>query len=114
MWASLGYYRRARFLLEGAKMIFAGEGFTTTVARLRKVPEIGEYTATWCYGLHSIQRGATTFCNLSLLNRMLGPKTRISILSVVPAVDANVIRVLVRLKAISANPKDSATIKDFW
>lgn len=35
-------------------------------------------------------------------------------LQVVPAVDGNVIRVLARLKAISANPKDSITVKKFW
>ncbi|CAN0897468.1 Adenine DNA glycosylase [Linum grandiflorum] len=46
MWAGLGYYRRARFLLEGAKMIVdEGDGFPSTVASLRKVPGIGNYTA---------------------------------------------------------------------
>lgn len=29
-------------------------------------------------------------------------------------VDGNVVRVISRLKAISANPKDSATVKRFW
>lgn len=29
-------------------------------------------------------------------------------------VDGNVIRVLARLKAISANPKDTSTVKSFW
>lgn len=29
-------------------------------------------------------------------------------------VDGNVIRVIARLKAISANPKDSLTVKKFW
>ena len=33
---------------------------------------------------------------------------------VVPVVDGNVIRVLTRLKAISANPKDSVTLKNLW
>lgn len=33
---------------------------------------------------------------------------------VVPVVDGNVVRVIARLRAISANPKDSATIKKFW
>ncbi|XP_031405492.1 adenine DNA glycosylase-like isoform X1 [Punica granatum] len=89
MWAGLGYYRRARFLLEGAKMIVAGEeGFPRTVAQLRKVPGIGEYTA--------------------------GAIASIAFKEVVPAVDGNVIRVLARLKAISTNPKDSTTIKNFW
>lgn len=29
-------------------------------------------------------------------------------------VDGNVVRVIARLKAISANPKDSATVKNIW
>ncbi|KAK4750846.1 hypothetical protein SAY87_004328 [Trapa incisa] len=89
MWAGLGYYRRARFLLEGAKMIVTGgEGFPRTVAQLLKVPGIGEYTA--------------------------GAIASIAFKEVVPAVDGNVIRVLARLKAISGNPKDSVTMKKFW
>ncbi|CAN0897467.1 Adenine DNA glycosylase [Linum grandiflorum] len=89
MWAGLGYYRRARFLLEGAKMIVdEGDGFPSTVASLRKVPGIGNYTA--------------------------GAIASIAFHQVVPLVDGNVIRVLARLKAISANPKDTATVKTFW
>ncbi|KAJ4847446.1 hypothetical protein Tsubulata_043386 [Turnera subulata] len=81
MWAGLGYYRRARFLLEGAKKIIAeGEGFPNTVSSLRKVPGIGDYTA--------------------------GAIASIAFNEVVPVVDGNVVRVLARLKAISANPKD--------
>ncbi|KAK8650819.1 hypothetical protein V6N13_140443 [Hibiscus sabdariffa] len=47
MWAGLGYYRRARFLLEGAKMIVAagGDEYPNTLSSLRKVPRIGDYTA---------------------------------------------------------------------
>lgn len=33
---------------------------------------------------------------------------------VVPVVDGNVIRVIARLRAVSANPKDSVIIKRFW
>lgn len=29
-------------------------------------------------------------------------------------VDGNVVRVIARLKAVSANPKDSSTVKKFW
>ncbi|KAL9384589.1 hypothetical protein Peur_021599 [Populus x canadensis] len=89
MWAGLGYYRRARFLLEGAKMIVAGgDGFPKIVSSLRKVPGIGDYTA--------------------------GAIASIAFKEVVPVVDGNVIRVLARLKAISANPKDKVTVKKFW
>ncbi|PON79516.1 A/G-specific adenine glycosylase MutY [Parasponia andersonii] len=89
MWAGLGYYRRARYLLEGAKMIVAEGGeFPRTVSSLRKVPGIGEYTA--------------------------GAIASIAFKEVVPVVDGNVVRVIARLKAISANPKDSQTVKRFW
>ncbi|XP_062093981.1 adenine DNA glycosylase isoform X2 [Humulus lupulus] len=89
MWAGLGYYRRARFLLEGAKMIVAEGGvFPKTVTSLLKVRGIGEYTA--------------------------GAIASIAFKEVVPVVDGNVVRVIARLKAISANPKDSLTVKRFW
>ncbi|KAF8079478.1 hypothetical protein N665_1024s0005 [Sinapis alba] len=89
MWAGLGYYRRARFLLEGAKMVVAGkEGFPNKASSLMKVKGIGEYTA--------------------------GAIASIAFNEAVPVVDGNVIRVLARLKAISANPKDRLTVKNFW
>ncbi|KAI5679846.1 hypothetical protein M9H77_01073 [Catharanthus roseus] len=89
MWAGLGYYRRARFLLEGAKMVVdEGAGFPREVSALRRVKGIGEYTA--------------------------GAIASIAFKEVVPVVDGNVIRVLARLKAISRNPKDTATVKKIW
>ncbi|KAE8713100.1 A/G-specific adenine DNA glycosylase [Hibiscus syriacus] len=89
MWAGLGYYRRSRFLLEGAKMIVSGGSeFPNTVSALRKVPGIGDYTA--------------------------GAIASIAFKQVVPVVDGNVVRVLARLKAISANPKEKHTVKNFW
>ncbi|XP_027336870.1 adenine DNA glycosylase [Abrus precatorius] len=89
MWAGLGYYRRARFLLEGAKKIVAEGGRIPKVASmLRKIPGIGDYTS--------------------------GAIASIAFKEVVPVVDGNVIRVIARLRAVSANPKDSVTIKRFW
>ncbi|XP_006282600.2 adenine DNA glycosylase [Capsella rubella] len=89
MWAGLGYYRRARFLLEGAKMVVAGkDGFPNQASSLMKVKGIGEYTA--------------------------GAIASIAFNEAVPVVDGNVIRVLARLKAISANPKDRRTARNFW
>ncbi|GAB2282369.1 hypothetical protein Dimus_016915 [Dionaea muscipula] len=89
IWAGLGYYRRARYLLEGAKKIAEGGGrFPRSVSDLRKVPGIGNYTA--------------------------GAIASIAFNEAVPVVDGNVVRVLARLKAISANPKDSSTVKKFW
>ncbi|KAL3517917.1 hypothetical protein ACH5RR_020506 [Cinchona calisaya] len=89
MWAGLGYYRRARFLLEGAKMIVEeGGGFPKAVPALRKVKGIGDYTA--------------------------GAIASIAFKQVVPVVDGNVVRVIARLKAISTNPKDTVTVKKIW
>ncbi|OVA06289.1 HhH-GPD domain [Macleaya cordata] len=89
MWAGLGYYRRARFLLEGAKMVVEGGGeFPRTVPALRKVRGIGDYTA--------------------------GAIASIAFNEAVPVVDGNVVRVIARLKAISANTKESETIKNLW
>lgn len=35
-------------------------------------------------------------------------------MQVVPVVDGNVVRVIARLKTISRNPKDTATVKEIW
>jgi A/G-specific adenine glycosylase len=90
VWAGLGYYRRARFLLEGAKQIVHNLGgrFPRTVVELQKVPGIGSYTA--------------------------GAIASIAFKQAVPVVDGNVIRVLCRLRAIALNPKASTTVKLFW
>ncbi|XP_010251435.1 PREDICTED: adenine DNA glycosylase [Nelumbo nucifera] len=88
MWAGLGYYRRARYLLEGAKLIVERGEFPKTVSALREIPGIGDYTA--------------------------GAIASIAFKETVPVVDGNVVRVIARLKAISANPKEGKTIKSFW
>lgn len=70
-------------------MIVAEEvQFPKTVSQLRKVRGIGDYTA--------------------------GAIASIAFKEVVPVVDGNVVRVIARLKAVSANPKDSSTVKKFW
>lgn len=89
MWAGLGYYRRARFLLEGAKFIVQQGGqFPNTLSDLRNIPGIGDYTA--------------------------GAIASIAFQQAVPVVDGNVVRVIARLKTISANPKQSKTVKTIW
>ncbi|KAL8087638.1 hypothetical protein AgCh_037693 [Apium graveolens] len=90
MWAGLGYYRRARFLLEGAKFIVQQRGghFPDTLSDLRNIPGIGDYTA--------------------------GAIASIAFRQAVPVVDGNVVRVIARLKTISANPKLSQTVKTIW
>ncbi|KAL8143798.1 hypothetical protein V2J09_016830 [Rumex salicifolius] len=86
MWAGLGYYRRARYLLEGAKKVTEEGGrFPRTVSTLRKIPGIGDYTA--------------------------GAIASIAFNEAVPVVDGNVVRVLARIKAISDNPKDKLVVK---
>lgn len=44
LWAGLGYYRRARFLHEAAKVI-AKNGFPTNFESLKALPGVGDYTA---------------------------------------------------------------------
>ncbi|XP_014757626.1 adenine DNA glycosylase isoform X3 [Brachypodium distachyon] len=88
MWAGLGYYRRARFLLEGAKQIAEKGEFPSTASTLRQVRGIGDYTA--------------------------GAIASIAFNEVTPLVDGNVVRVLSRLFAIADNPKESSTVKRFW
>ncbi|KAM0900330.1 hypothetical protein ACQ4PT_020701 [Festuca glaucescens] len=88
MWAGLGYYRRARFLLEGAKQIAEKGEFPSTASTLRQVRGIGDYTA--------------------------GAIASIAFNEVTPLVDGNVVRVISRLFAIADNPKESSTIKRFW
>jgi len=70
-WAGLGYYWRARFLLEGAKQIVEKREFPHTASALREVRGIGDYTA--------------------------GAIASIAFNEVVPVVDRNVVRVISRL-----------------
>ncbi|KAL6839805.1 hypothetical protein ACP4OV_030493 [Aristida adscensionis] len=88
MWAGLGYYRRARFLLEGAKQIVQKGEFPRTASALREVRGIGDYTA--------------------------GAIASIAFNEAVPVVDGNVVRVISRLYSIADNPKESSTVKRFW
>jgi A/G-specific adenine glycosylase len=88
-WAGLGYYRRARFLLEGARFVMdaLGGALPHTAAGLLRIPGIGAYTAAAVASIAFGEREA--------------------------AVDGNVIRVLARLRCISADPKGSAAQRLF-
>ncbi|KAH7447925.1 hypothetical protein KP509_01G127600 [Ceratopteris richardii] len=90
VWAGLGYYRRARFLLEGAKQIVeVHEGLLPSSSKqLQKIRGIGRYTA--------------------------GAIASIAFDQPVPVVDGNVVRVLCRLKAISNVPRTSSTMEILW
>ena len=75
-WSGLGYYRRARNLRKAAVLIVeSGGGVPRTAELLRELPGVGDYTAA---AVASIAFGEST-----------------------PVLDANVVRVLARLRAES-------------
>lgn len=80
MWAGLGYYRRARFLLQGARHVCDALGgvFPTTSSELQTIPGVGAYTGN---AIASIACGQP-----------------------VAVMDANVIRVVSRLFTITGDP----------
>lgn len=85
LWAGLGYYRRCRYLLEGAKVVvekYGGE-VPCTVKELLTVPGIGPYTAG---AIASIAYGV-----------------------IIPAVDGNVLRVMSRVCALEESINTNAT-----
>eukprot|EP00793_Prasinoderma_coloniale_P006256 PRCOL_00001086-RA len=88
-WAGLGYYRRSRFLHNGARHVASDlQGrLPRTAAELRAIPGIGEYTA--------------------------GAIASIAFGQAVPAVDANVVRVVSRLAAHKGRGKSGAE-KEHW
>lgn len=74
-WAGLGYYARARNLIEFAKRVVrSGEGFPSTEQTLRGLPGVGAYTAAAIAAI-AFNEGANV-------------------------VDANVLRVMARLYAV--------------
>lgn len=89
MWAGLGYYRRARFLLEGAKYVVHDlDGkFPRTSRDLQKIPGIGAYTSC------------------AIASQACGEQ--------VAVVDGNVVRVLSRMRQIAGDPKHSGMVKLF-
>lgn len=85
-WSGLGYYRRARFLHRAAAVVVSRGGFPRTVAELRELPGIGEYTAA---AVASIAFGA-----------------------VAPVLDGNVERVMTRWRALAGDPKRGELRRD--
>lgn len=90
LWAGLGYYRRAKMLHDGAKSVMAEhEGnLPSSVEGLKSIPGIGPYTAG---AIGSIAFQIRT-----------------------PLVDGNVIRVLSRVRAVAADPKNKSLIAFCW
>ncbi|KAI8465044.1 MAG: DNA glycosylase [Monoraphidium minutum] len=83
-WAGLGYYRRARYLLEGARHVVEklGGSFPGNAEEMRQIPGVGPYTAA---AVASIAFGDAA-----------------------AAVDGNVIRVVSRLRALGGDPTKNA------
>lgn len=89
-WSGLGYYRRARMLHAGAKVVVAEHDarLPEDAAGLRRIPGIGAYTA--------------------------GAIAAIAYDRPEPLVDGNVARVLSRLEAIEDPKQQDATAKWLW
>jgi A/G-specific adenine glycosylase len=89
-WAGLGYYRRSKFLHECAKEIVnnLNGAIPQTAKELSKLPGIGKYTA--------------------------GAISSIVFNQKEPIVDGNVVRVLTRMRAISAVPNATNITKLLW
>lgn len=89
-WKGLGFYRRCRFLWEGAQEVVSKHGgvLPRTASGLRAIKGIGAYTA--------------------------GAIASIAYRQSEPAVDGNVIRVLSRVRAISADPTKPAATNMLW
>lgn len=90
LWAGLGYYRRARFLHESARIVAdeMGGELPETAKELKALKGIGPYTA--------------------------GAIASIAFGEAVPVVDGNVERVLSRVRAISGDPKSTPNQKLYW
>jgi A/G-specific adenine glycosylase len=90
LWSGLGYYSRARNLHAAARRIVDEHdgAVPRTVSELMSLPGIGRYTAG---AIASIAYGVRA-----------------------PVLDGNVIRVLMRLTAMNANPKSPAVRSRLW
>ena len=89
-WSGLGYYRRARLLHAAARAVTSDHAgrFPTTAAELAKLPGVGRYTA-----------GA--IASMAFLERT-------------PAVDANVLRVILRLEGRELPTSDPEAAALCW
>ena len=90
LWEGLGYYARARNLHRGAQVVARelGGRLPREPAALRRIPGIGRYTAGQ---LASVAFGANE-----------------------PTIDANIRRVLCRLLAVRADPREPAVDAQLW
>lgn len=82
-WSGLGYYRRARFLHQAARVVAERGAFPSSLESLRALPGVGEYTAA---AVASIAFGLAE-----------------------PVLDGNVERVTARWLALAGDPKRGET-----
>ncbi|MHB0957635.1 MAG: A/G-specific adenine glycosylase [Pirellulaceae bacterium] len=89
-WEGLGYYRRARHLHAAARVIVAQHGgqIPTSIALLRTLPGIGRYTGSAILSIALDQRHAI--------------------------LEANTVRLLSRLMALTADPAQSESQRQLW
>ena len=89
-WEGLGYYRRARQLHAAARVVVAKHGgqIPTSIDLLRTLPGIGRYTGGAILSIALDQRH--------------------------PILEANTVRVLSRLAALSADPAGSGGRRQLW
>jgi len=87
-WAGLGYYSRARSLHKAAKVVAAAGAWPDTVAGLKALPGVGDYTAG---AIASIAFGADA-----------------------ETVDGNIERVLSRLDGLTGDPRSTEGRRAVW
>ena len=87
-WAGLGYYSRARSLHKAAKVVAAAGAWPDTVAGLKALPGVGDYTAG---AIASIAFGVDA-----------------------ETVDGNIERVISRLDALTADPRSTEGRRALW
>jgi len=112
-WAGLGYYSRARRLQEGAKLVaekYDGKLPSSSATLEKVIPGVGPYTA----GASNKGGGKKNHFPSHPCEISLGAISSIVFNQQAALVDGNVIRVLSRLRAISADSKAPATIDLHW
>ena len=85
--AGLGYYRRARYLLDGAQHVMRnlGGALPTTARELQGIPGVGPYTSAAIASIACGERAAV--------------------------VDGNVVRVLARLRRLAGDPRSGGWVR---
>lgn len=116
LWQGLGYYRRARYLHQGAQFILTMGEFPQSASSLRAVPGIGDYTAgaiaSFAFGEAvpaidgNVQRIVARLINSSAQTGLLTHEAREWVMSNQPQTDAGVFNeALMELGALVCRPR---------